>query len=338
MYDRKGLGMTIESGNPPRERLGRLRCLLLLGLLILLLSSSAGTADASPAASTRLAIASSIGEPFEIQGDQFMLAGSHGYEITVVGYLGGKPSVTLYAKRGHSEVEYTAPGTVTEDTMKARFGSLGTVDVHFEPSGQVREAINYCNSTHPTVAVNLGTFAGKIEFRGERGYTTVTAERAEGGVGNDLALPGEPENARCQATAAGGETRQNAKFTSLEAGASKTGVGFTAIAITEVEGTDASATSNVIMSAGSFTREQKMEISRSIAVAAPASDFAFDDALDTATVKAPAPFSGTAHFHKGATPAWSGSLEALVPGLGRVRLAGSGFHAKFSQTNGFLMR
>jgi hypothetical protein len=289
-------------------------------------------------APTRSAAASSVGELLEIRGDQFTLAGSHGYEITVVGYLGGKPSVTLYAKRGHSEVEYTAPGTVTEEKMEARFGSLGSVDVHFESSGQVREAINYCDSTHPTVAVDLGSFAGKIEFRGERGYTTVTAEEAEGGVGNDLALPGEPENARCQATAAGGENRQNAKFTSLDAGASKTGVGFTANATTEVEGTDASATSNVIMSAGSFTKEQKMEISRSITVEAPASDFAFDDALDTATVEAPAPFTGTAHFRKGATPAWSGSLKAPIPGLGLVRLAGPGFRAKFSQTSGFFIR
>jgi hypothetical protein len=282
------------------------------------------------------------GELFEIQGDQFALAGSHGYEITVVGYLGGKPRVTLYAKRGHSEVEYTAPGTVTEEDLSARFGSLGSVDVHFEPSGQVREEINYCDSSHPTVAVKLGTFVGTIDFRGERGYTSVQASRAQGGVGNDLALPGEPEDAACQSLSVGGEVVQKAQFTSLQAAAPKSHIGFSAIATTEVEGEEASSsssTSHVFLAADSITKEKKMEIRRLVATEGAASDFAFDAGLDSAVLTPPAPFSGTARFRKGAggKSSWTGTLKVPIPGLGTVRLAGPGFRARFERTNGTLI-
>jgi hypothetical protein len=308
-----------------------LLCCCLLGAL----SGSAAAADGPVAPARDLAVASSVGELLEIQGDQFTLKGTHGYEITVVGYLGGRPSVTLYAKRGHTEVEYTAPGAVTEEAMRARFGSLGSVDVHFEPSGQVREAVNYCDSTHPTVAVRLGSFVGTIDFHGERDYTAVGATHAEGGVGNDLALPGEPENARCKDLAAGGDITQKAQFTSLGAASSKSHVYFSAIATTEVEGGSSPATSHVILAAGSSTKQKKMMINRSVIAEAPASDFSFDAGLDSAAVTPPAPFSGTARFRKGAgTSSWTGSLEVPIPGLGTVALAGPGFHAHFEQTNG----
>ena len=288
-----------------------------------------------------LATGSSLGELLELREDQFTLEASNGYEITVTGFLTGRHSVTLYARRGLSEVEYTVPGKVTETELDATFGSLGSVDVHFEPSGQVREAISYCDSTHPTVAVDLGTFAGKIEFRGERGYTTVETGRAKGGVGNDLALPGEPENARCQATAAGGETVQKAEFTSLEAIEPKSRVRFTAIATTEVQGEEAGSpdTSRVVLAASSDTKEKLLTIDRSVLTEAPISDFTFDAALDSASIGPAAPFSGSAHLRTepdGVT-SWTGSLAAPVPGLGTVSLAGPGFRARFEQSNGTII-
>lgn len=127
-------------------------------------------------------------------------------------------------------------GTVTEEEIDATFGSLGSIELHFRPSGQVREVVDYCESSHPTVAVKLGTFVGEIDFRVERGYTAVDTGRAKGGVGNDLALPAEPENEHCRATAAGGEIVQIAEFTSLEATDPKTDIGFAAGTATEVEG------------------------------------------------------------------------------------------------------
>jgi hypothetical protein len=304
--------------------------------LVLATSSPSGRAEGAPATPKAAAGASSVGELLEIQGDQFTVTGTHGYEITVVGYLGGRPSVTLYARRGRAEVEYTAPGMVTEEAMRARFGSLGSVDVRFEPSGQVREAVNYCDSTHPTVAVRLGSFVGAIDFRGERDYTTVGATRAEGGVGNDLALPGEPEDARCEELAAGGEVTQKAQFTSLGAASPEGHVYFSAIATTAVEGGSSPATSHVLLAAGSSTKEQKMAVDRTVIAEAPASDFSFDAGLDSASVTAAAPFGGTAHFRRSAagTSSWTGSLEVPIPGLGSVALAGPGFHARFEQTNG----
>lgn len=287
---------------------------------------------------TDAAGASSIDELFEIQGDQFTLKGTHGYQITVVGYLAGRHTVTLYAKRPHSEVEYTAPGKVTEEGVSARFGSLGSVDVHFEASGRVREAIDYCDDSHPTVAVRLGTFVGTIDFRGERDYTSVSADRAQGGVGNDVALPGEPEDASCRSLAAGGEVVQKAQFTSLEAVAPGGGVYFDAIATTELEGegTSSSGGSHVLFAAGSSDKEKRMEVRRLVGTEGPASDFSFDAGLGSATLTPPAPFGGTAHFREDADgrSSWTGSLKVPIPGLGTVRMAGPGSRARLERSIG----
>jgi hypothetical protein len=317
---------------------------LVVGLLSVFWSlaaapTSTAIASTGSVAPARVARAAAVGGLLEIQGDQFTVTGTHGYEITVVGYLGGRPSVTLYARRGHAEVEYTAPGTVSEEEMRARFGSLGSVDVHFEASGQIREAVNYCDSTHPTVAVRLGSFIGKIDFHGERGYTSVDTGRAAGGVGNDLALPGEPEDASCQSVAAEGEVVQTARFTSLEAAAPRSHVYFSAIATTEVEGASSPATSHVLLAAGSNVKEGKMEIRRLVAAEGPSSDFSFDGGLDSATVAPPSPFRGTARFDKdaGGSSSWTGSLKVPIPGLGTVDLAGAGFRTRFEQTTGTII-
>jgi hypothetical protein len=310
----------------------------------LLSPARSGAADAdvgTPPAAASVAAGSSIGGLLELEEDQFTLPGSNGWQITVTGFLGGGHSVTLYARRGHSEVEYTVAGKVTEEEIKASFGSLGFVAFHFEPSGQVREAVDYCDSTQRTVEVKLGNFVGTIRFRGELGYTTVDAGRAEGGVGNDLALPGEPENGECQAVAAGGEIVRKAEFTSLEAKEPKSHIQFTAIATTEVEGEETSspAISRVILAAGSTTKEKRMTVRRSVLAEAPTSDFSFDAALDSASIGPLPPFSGTGRFRKNTdgTSSWTGSLEAPVPGLGTVRLAGPGFHARFDQSHGTII-
>lgn len=281
---------------------------------------------------------SRAGGLFELDEAEFTLHGSHGYLITVVGFLGSNQSVTLYAERGPASVEYTVPGTVTEEELVANFGALGSIALHFEPSGRKREAIEYCDSTHPTVAVSTGTFVGTIDFRGERGYTRVSATRAQGGVGNSHALAGNRENAECRSFMVGGGAMKKAEFASLEAWSRKEGLYFTAIATTSVEGSTApSATgSNVLVGAGSYTKENELEISRSVVIAAPVADFGFDDPLDRATVDPPAPFTGKATFRKtaGGKTSWSGSLAVPIPGLGRVPLTGPGFHAKISKSNG----
>lgn len=331
--------MTEEWTYAPGTRLRRRGVFVLLWCFVLFALSTAtvATGAVTPRGSRNLAARSSRDGLFELDEASFTMRASNGYRITVVGFLGGHHSVTLYAERGHSGVEYTVPGRVTETEIDATFGSVGSVALHFEPSGSVREAVDYCDSTHPTVAVKLGTFVGSISFHGERAYTSVTGSRAEGGVGNSLALPGNRENRQCRAVSSGGEVVQKAEFASLEASASKTHLHFTAIAITKLEGGDASAViPRVFVAAGSVTREERMTISRFVGSEAPRMAFKFDDALDSATVTPPAPFSGTARFRNDSdgTSFWTGSLKAPVPGLGRVRLAGPGFHARFGQTSG----
>lgn len=277
---------------------------------------------------------------FEIQQDQFTIEGTHGYEITVSAFPGGRPFVTLEARRGNARVEYTAHGTVTEEEINAKFGSLGSIAMRFEPSGQAHEAIDYCDSTHPTVAVDLGAFVGTFSFHGERGYTAATATRVEGGVGDTNALPGSVQNKECEGVTTGQQTR-DAEFTDLEAASPKAGLNFDVFAATSVEGSEnvPPTTSRIYLAAGSFAKEAGMTIARSISAGAPRTDFTFDPALDQASIKPPAPFSGTAKLRTTATGAstWTGTLKAPIPGVGTVSLAGPGFHAKLHHSQGTII-
>jgi hypothetical protein len=310
--------------------------------LALIVVSGADRAVARiPARPARAAAGSALGGLFELEEDQFTIHGSHGYLITVVGFLSPRQSVTLYAERGRSSVEYTVRGTVTEEELDANFGALGSIAVHFEPTGQTSEAIEYCDSTHPTVSVKTGAFVGTIDFHGERGYTSVNATRAEGGVGNSHALPGNRENAECQSTAAGGEVVRKAEFSILEATSKREHLYFSAIATTSVEGPPDPliSTSRVLLGAGSFTKEKHLEISRSVVIGAPASDFVFDSSLDSAIVEPPTPFAGKASLQTGpeGKSSWTGTLTAPIPGLGTVHLAGPSFHARINKSTGSII-
>lgn len=79
------------------------------------------------------------------------------------------------------------------------------------------------------------------------------------------------------------------------------------------------------------THEERrgIEISRSTTLWAGASAFEFDPSLRTATLAPPAPFSGSASFHRNAPVAnrWSGNLTVDLPGRSNVPLAAAGVGA-----------
>lgn len=124
---------------------------------------------------------------------QFTLRGSNGYRIKVSGSPGEgfNNEVELSAERGGESATYRAFGTVTASSMKASFGHLGKLSLHFHPSGEVRRvkiSKRCLKKRPPLVTARLGTFVGTIRFRGEGGYTKVSAHRAVGGLGDPLAI------------------------------------------------------------------------------------------------------------------------------------------------------
>jgi hypothetical protein len=109
--------------------------------------------------------------------------------------------------------------------MKASFGKLGKVSLHFRPSGKVRRVkIPKTCLKHrpPVVSARLGTFVGTIKFRGERGYTTVSAHRVKGGIGDPLAI-GDKE-LHCEGPNLESEKAQELKEIMLKVSLPKAGI------------------------------------------------------------------------------------------------------------------
>jgi hypothetical protein len=251
---------------------------------------------------------------------EFTLRGSNGYEITVSGGLeGGENSVELSAEGRSGTVQYTAPGRVTDNGIEASFGKLGRVSVRFRPSGQ----------RPPVVTSRLGSFVGTIRFRGERGYTRVSARRADGGIGDPLA--NTPQKLVCDFHESDAAHERELESVSLDASPSGAGVSFGAFRLfgswsdrIPPAGKGTLGGGRYLFLALSIERARKLSIFRYAAVLGRPEDFVFDDALTTATVRPPSPFTGSGSFLRNpdGSTSWTGTLAVRLPGLGAMRLTG----------------
>ncbi len=321
-----------ESHGRRRSRRNRvaLACLVLLGGLILILQSVRG----DPAKPRIL----------REQTARFALRATHGYRIFVTAETQPKssawisPNSQVMLSAVHSsavgddqEVSYTTQRAGHSTTIHASFGRFGVIAIRFIPSGKVlRAQAPSCSggSGSSVVVTRLGTFVGRIRFRGEGGYTTADASRAAGGVGDFDGPLREGERIPCEPSLGGFpghfEESAAAKPVHLIAKDRHRDISF------EVSPSSPSSadSSPQIYSFGDLGTELRgtLLIARTVAVRGPASDFVFDNSLSTATVTPPLPFTGTAKFQRRAGgPRWTGTLTGPLPGRGIVRLAGPGF-------------
>jgi len=112
------------------------------------------------------------------------MKGTNGFKVLLSGEPGDGPDfVYMMAIRGNSTVLYETYGRVTARRIKGSFGPLGFASVRFRPEGGSvpRKGVNQCERTR----VPLGSFLGKLRFRGESGFT-----RVEGTEGKAAAEPG----------------------------------------------------------------------------------------------------------------------------------------------------
>ena len=209
--------------------------------------------------------------------------------------------------------------------IDAPLGRLGRISVSFHPSGRVhvielkrRPAGQDCAAPQRLVR-RLGVFSGTIRFRGENGYTSVTATHARGSVGTPLA----PSCGSASQIAAGESAAQEPSAiaeATLSALNKRNGAQFEA----------ATASGGVDYSA--FSAEPlgvNLIVSRSAHAIAPRTSFAFDGSLSSAKIKPPAPFSGRAGYDLGQgryAPTWAGSLSVTFPGAS-MPLTGPNFKA-----------
>lgn len=258
---------------------------------------------------------------------ELRLKGSKGYSISIDG---DRETVTLTAERKGSSASYTAKGFASATRIKARLGHLGRVSVRFHSRGRpkltpVPQGI--CRGEAETV--ESGTWVGRIEFKGEQGYTTVHATRARGAIT-------DTPKVTCSSHEGKGGDLPDFQSTIFSASSDTRAIFSTAFLVTSKtrSGLDGSLFSASLLE----VHNRGLAIIRSINVDAKSGAIALikeGGNIASATISPPTPFTGTATFQKtrGSKGSWTGTLAGDFPGRGEVTLAGPEFSAEVSRMN-----
>ncbi len=271
----------------------------------------------------------------------FDVAATHGYTLHVESEEG---LVTLIASRERPAVPTIAPsgrllpanaGGVSESVyavrsasrdpavIRADFGRLGSIAVAFHPSGKRRVAtFDLEDKTERCIGAarverRLGAFVGTVSFDAENGYTAAELGRAPGTLGtspyrNCTTLPSGSDQRRALAGSTAGPP---AAALALHGSAGTSSL----FAFVEATGSSFHVTQAQQLGDG-------LVVLRRAQAAAPAAAFTFDAAGTAATLRPPAPFSGSAAYSDSdhSPTAWAGDLSVHLPGL-RVPLTGPAF-------------
>lgn len=289
--------------------LGRKRLSLLLAAFAIVLG-----ALATPAAAEGEAETGAFGS--------FRLKGTNGYSILALALSNPKfkhGEILIFVGRrsrmGFNSVVYLAPATVTPDTIEADLGPVGVISLRFEPSGPPERVHASCKRGG-SVTYEPGVWVGEIEIAGEEGFTQVHRNRTK-------AIPFPLPEPGCGVTRIGETSGQRPDAARLIARSA------TRKHALYLQANKNYRAARVRLEASLEERRDGLVVSREVVRFSPASSFSFDPELRVATLAPPAPFSGSASFHRGAKPAnqWAGSLSVDFPGRADVPLAGRRFHS-----------
>lgn len=248
----------------------------------------------------------------------FRLRGTNGFSVLVMAL--SRPhfrhgEVIVWATKRNAAVFYLAPATVTDTSIEADLGTVGELSVTFEPSGPPESVDTSCEQAGP-VPYEPGAWVGTIDIEGEEGFTRVQRSRAKAIVSPFI-------EALCGSSVSGETMGQGIR-----------GARLIARSATEKHALFLQANKNrrnatVRLEASLEERRGRMLVTRTATDRYPAASFNFDPMLRTATLVPPAPFSGSATFHRFAKPAnrWTGNLAIDFPGRADVSLAGRRFEA-----------
>ena len=264
---------------------------------------------------------------------EFTLRASNGYRITVSADAEGQTDEVVLSVGGRGgDVRYSVPGKVTTSTIRAKFGKLGRVSVRFHPSGRERNVRvpKKCMKERPSVVTSrLGKFVGTIRFRGEHGYTQVSAHSALGGTGDPLT--NTPRKLQCDFRESEAERERELESVSLTGTPPRAGISFNASGLFgDFPAVDGSGKAlppkgdRDLFLALATEKVGKMSILRSAGALGESQDLVLGNDLTSATVDPPSPFTGSGSFLRNAdgSTSWSGNLAVPLPGLGTVDLTG----------------
>lgn len=256
------------------------------------------------------------------QSVRFELDGSHGYSIFLGAY--SDPYIEGNDRRSRLGVgvsregesgfaAYGVPAIVSESYLKADLGPYGKVDLVRRPSGRKRTIPIRCTGGD-TFTYEPATYEGIVEFRGEKGYTSVRATQLRmlplitsfcgSGSGRGESRGGDGPGARLK-----GISYAHGRFLSFQINKNhKRG--------------------RALFEAEVRERRDRVSIYRAAEGWLPPSSFRYDRDLQTATLSPPAPFSGSATLSRArysVPPLWSGDLAIEFPGR-KVPLASPGMN------------
>jgi hypothetical protein len=231
----------------------------------------------------------------------------------------GDVNATIFLDRGPRVAYYTTPAKVTAERVTARFGRLGELDYAFAPK---RNGSVDCNGVEEGEAV----FEGIFNFTGENGYVHIEADHAEG------SFQIYPEPKSCPQK---GLDRRAVRYhpsysdegASLQARAGSRATGVREVNVFD-EGQHGPHT--VAVFATLDEEREGMSVARGVQLTAGSGAFRWDLEKGTATLRPPAPFTGSStfirHGHDG-HGTWKGSLGMPIFGGESVKLAGREFRA-----------
>ncbi|HEU4736274.1 MAG TPA: hypothetical protein VFS48_04505 [Solirubrobacterales bacterium] len=230
----------------------------------------------------------------------------------------GDVDATIFLNRGPQVAYYTAPARVTAEQVTSRFGRLGELDYRFAPK---RNGSVDCNGAEEGDAVFEGTF----NFTGENGYVHIEAGHAEG----SFRVSPEPKNCpqgRLARRVVPYHPTYSEDGATLEARAGSRAKG----RIREVSVFDdgRKGPHKVALLAYRAEKREGMAVARGVQLAIGSGAFRWNLEKGTATLRPPAPFTGSATFTRQGNDGhgtWKGSLGMPILGGEPVKLAGREF-------------
>lgn len=291
------------------------RALVLAGVLLagLLVAVPALAAGAGREVERELA--------FELEAEGFTAG-------VIVSNNDGDVSAAILLNRGPRIAYYTTPAQVTAERVTARFGSLGELDYRFTPKGNGR--VECTGSEH-----GEAEFDGTFVFTGENGYVHIEASHAEG----SFQIYPEPRNCPRERLARRAPPSRPSYAVPYHPFYSDKGATLNASAGSRAKGRirqvaafdEGGRGPHRVAVFGTLAEEREgMTVARGVQLAAGSGAFRWNLEQGTATLRPPAPFTGSATFtrrgHDG-HGTWKGSLGMPILGGEPVELAGGAFRA-----------
>jgi hypothetical protein len=246
--------------------------------------------------------------------EAFELPATNGYTATLIAAFDAElergAAIIALHRKGRSVSYATRSATVNPDSVEARFGSLGEIDVHLATTGGKATERSECGGR--SVSFPSARWEGTIRFRGEGGFVEVDASSAKAVVKPILNILctdeiNEGVGGRSPGALLELKRRHNSEALRLSVRKNKR-IGPTRIRVEESE------------------RRGELEIDRAVSVVAPTNAFEFEIPPGHAMVEPPSPFSGSLSLtrHPGSSPAVKGNLKVDLPGREAVPILGPG--------------